>query len=75
MRIILASKSPRRKEILENLGIDFEIIVADADENCDIKDPAELVMTIAARKGIAVLEGMAGDEKKDALIIACDTLV
>ena len=75
MRIILASKSPRRKEILENLGVDFEIIVADADENCDIKDPCELVMTIAARKGLAVLDMLGAAAKNDVLLIACDTLV
>ena len=75
MRIILASKSPRRKEILENLGLDFEIIVADADESCDIKDPCKLVMTIAARKGAAVLDFLGDVAKKDVLLIACDTLV
>ena len=75
MRIILASKSPRRKEILENLGLDFEIIVADADESCDIKEPCELVMAIAARKGRAVLETLGDEAEKDVLLIACDTLV
>ena len=75
MRIILASKSPRRKEILENLGIKFEIIVADADENCDIKAPDELVMTIATRKGRAVLDSLGENVRKDTLLIACDTLV
>ena len=75
MRIILASKSPRRKEILENLGIEFEIIVADADENCDIKDPSELVMTIATRKGRAVLDTLGKSANMDTLLIACDTLV
>lgn len=74
MRIILASKSPRRREILENLGLEFDIIVADADESSDIREPDELVMTLAARKGRAVLEKI-GDDTEDALIIACDTLV
>ena len=74
MRIILASKSPRRKEILENLGIKFDIIVADADESSDIKEPDKLVTALAAKKGRAVLEKLS-DGSKDALIIACDTLV
>ncbi len=74
LRIILASKSPRRREILENLGVKFEIIVADTDESSDIKDPCELVMTLAARKGRAVLK-LLGENVKDTLIIACDTLV
>ena len=71
MRVILASKSPRRKEILENLGLKFDVIVADADESCDIADPCERVSALAAIKGRAVRE-QAGD---DCLIIASDTLV
>lgn len=75
MRIILASKSPRRKEILEDLGLEFEVVVADADEDCDIKDPDLLVRTIAARKGRAVVDSVSEKEFSDTLLIACDTLV
>ena len=73
MKIILASKSPRRKEILENLGLKFEIITADADESSDITNPDKLVTTLAERKGRAVVEKL--DDKSDRLVIACDTLV
>lgn len=75
MRIILASKSPRRKEILENLGLDFDIMSADADETSDITDPDRLVMTLAERKGRAVVALLDEEQKKDCLVIACDTLV
>ncbi len=74
INVILASRSPRRKEILESLGVKFDIIVADADEASDIKDPCELVMTLAARKGRAVREKLGGNVS-DKLIIASDTLV
>ena len=74
MNLILASKSPRRKEILENLGLKFDIVVADADESSDIREPALLVETLATRKGRAVAEKM-GDNAEELLIIACDTLV
>lgn len=74
MKIILASKSPRRREILQNLGIEFEIITADADESSDITDPDLLVTTLAERKGRAVLQTLGGDVA-DCMIIACDTLV
>lgn len=73
MRIILASKSPRRKEILENLGLKFDIIVADADERSDERDPKQRVAALAAIKGRAVLDAL--EDKNDTLVIASDTLV
>lgn len=72
MKIILASKSPRRKEILENLGFEFEIITADTDESSDVTDPEALVQILAVRKGKAVQET---NVEKDTLIISCDTVV
>lgn len=76
MRVILASKSPRRKEILENLDLKFEVIVADADESCDISDPCHRVGALAAVKGRAVLEKIkVSGCVTDTLIIASDTLV
>ena len=72
MKIILASKSPRRKEILENLGIEFEIVTADTDESSDVTDPESLVQILAIRKGKAVKD-LCGDD--DTLIISCDTVV
>ena len=72
MKIILASKSPRRREILENLGIEFEIIVSDADESLpDGHTPPECAEIIAARKGAAVALGLSDD----ALVISSDTMV
>ena len=56
MKIILASKSPRRKEILENLGVKFNIITADTDESSEIREPSALVRELALRKGMAVAE-------------------
>lgn len=73
MRVILASKSPRRKEILENLGLKFDIVVADAVEVCDETDPQARVAALAAIKGRAVLDTLA--DREDTLIIASDTLV
>ena len=77
MRIILASKSPRRREILAMLGVQFEIISADADESSTETDPALLVTELALRKGRAVRELLRGEGKwnDDTLIIAADTVV
>ena len=76
MRVILASQSPRRREILELLGLKFDIVVADVDEFCDIDDAGERVEALVHQKGAAVLDKLSEDgEMTDTLIIACDTLV
>ena len=77
MKIILASKSPRRKEILENLKLDFEIITADTNEDSDIKDPQKLVEELAKRKAEAVKNLLIAENKYslDDIIIGCDTVV
>lgn len=77
MKTILASKSPRRREILELLGLDFCVETADTDESCDICDPRDRVAFLAAQKGEAVLKKKLSEYQSldDTLIIACDTLV
>ena len=77
MRVILASKSPRRREILSMLGVNFEILSADADESSDITAPEELVRELALRKGRATRELLRerGEWNDDTLIIASDTVV
>ena len=79
MKYILASASPRRKEILSNLGLDFTVLVADADETCDIDDPGERVEFISLKKSLAardrlMAEGM-DPADTETVIIASDTLV
>ncbi len=73
MKIYLASGSPRRREILSELGVKFEIIKPDADESSDIKDPAALTELLAKRKAEAAQKLL--EIKNDGLIIACDTVV
>ncbi|MBQ7335542.1 MAG: septum formation protein Maf [Clostridia bacterium] len=77
MKYILASKSPRRKEILETLGLPFEVVTADTDESCDEADPRALVEALALRKGLAVKDALlaAGRELSDTVIISSDTVV
>lgn len=77
MKLILASGSPRRREILTNLGIPFEVITSDADESCDLTDPAAYVRELAIRKGTAVRELLRGRgaDLGNILILAADTVV
>jgi septum formation protein len=72
LQIILASKSPRRKEILERMGYSFSIIVADTDESITEKmSVEEQVRTLALRKAQA-LKALCGD---DCVIIGSDTML
>ena len=77
MKLILASQSPRRKEILQNLGLEFEIVTADTDESSEITDPYALVEELSRRKGEAVRELLLaqGRDLSDTVIISSDTVV
>lgn len=75
MKIILASQSPRRKELLTNMGLEFEIVVSDCEENTEKTNPLEVVEEISARKAMDVFEKLTPDIKDDCLLIAADTLV
>ena len=70
MRIILASSSPRRQQLMEQAGIPCEIIVSDVDENIE-GNAREQVEQLALRKAQAVRPQISGK----AIIIAADTLV
>ena len=70
-KIVLASNSPRRKEILEQVGISFEIISSNCDETTNVTDPIELVEEISLRKAEAVARILDGP----AIVIGADTVV
>ena len=70
MRVILASGSARRSELLAGLGLPFEVIPTGVDETSDERDPAALACLLALRKARA---GAAA--APDAAVIAADTLV
>ena len=72
LRIILASKSPRRRELLGSIVPDFEVITAPCDETLPNGiHPREGVELLAIRKGEAVSASLS----PDALVISSDTLV
>lgn len=70
-KIVLASGSPRRRELLERIGVSFEIIKSDKEETMVDMDPCELV------KGNAVLkaEDVSEQVKENTVIIGADTVV
>ena len=77
MKLILASASPRRREILTTLGVEFTVVTADADETCDITHPGERVEAISVKKCHAVRDQLEaeGALDPDTVILASDTLV
>lgn len=79
MKLILASKSPRRRELLSMLGLHIDIFVPDTEEDCDrtVLSPEELVMGLACRKARAAAEQLllCGDVPDDTVILAADTVV
>lgn len=69
--LILASASPRRSQMLRDMGVPFRVIVSDADENVHESDPEAFCLAVAMKKAEAVLP----HAPKGAVVIACDTVV
>ena len=70
MPLILASQSPRRKELLGLFGIPFEIRVADIDETMDHAMPAQQEVA-----GVSRLKALAVPRSADDVVVAADTIV
>ena len=69
--IILASASPRRKELLEQIGLKFEVEPSNYEENLNSElEPRELAKSLSLKKAELVARN-----RKDALVIAADTFV
>lgn len=71
MKVILASQSPRRANILNDLGLQYEVIVPTCDETTDKTKPEEIVMDLSRLKANSV----ASIIDKPSIIIAADTIV
>ncbi|AAF10776.1 Maf family nucleotide pyrophosphatase [Deinococcus radiodurans] len=69
-RVILASGSPRRRELLGNLGVPFEVVVSGEAEDSQETDPARLALELGQLKARAVAA-----QHPDAVVIAADTVV
>lgn len=71
MRFILASASPRRKELLEQIGAKFDILPATGEEVITKELPGEVVMELAKQKA----EEIAKTAEADTLVLGADTVV
>lgn len=77
MEIILASASPRRKELLKQIGLDFIVFPAQGDEVSDKTIPRDIVVELAQKKAGEIYEKAiaAGVGKQDSIVIGADTIV
>lgn len=72
IKIVLASRSPRRRELLKQICEDFEIITAEVDEDLPFGiDPRRGVELLAVRKGAAVISSVG----ESCAVVSSDTLV
>jgi len=70
MRVVLASRSPQRRELLDRLDVQFEVVPADVEE-LRAGEASDVVVENARRKARAV----AKDAGAGAVVIGCDTEV
>ena len=70
--IILASSSPRRRELLASAGYDFTVKVSEAQEITSASDPKELVVRNAKAKAFAVFDA---EKPKEGVVLGADTVV
>lgn len=76
-KIILGSASPRRRELLRQMGVDFEVRVSDKEEHYHSVMPDEIVKELALMKAENVADELAGETGniKDTVILGADTVV
>lgn len=74
--LILASGSPRRKELLSQLGYDFTILISDIEEQIQEQETAtEYVQRLASEKAKAVFQDLSDEDKATKVVLGADTVV
>lgn len=75
MKLVLASGSQRRRELLTMCGYDYEIIVSNADETIDESDPESFVRALSLRKAKDVFDRLFAAGRREFAVIGSDTVV
>lgn len=73
--IILASNSPRRKELLEQLGFPFRILPAHSEEHTEQTKASAVARSLAQHKAQEVFDSLSGEEQLRCCVIGADTIV
>ena len=69
-KLILASNSPRRRELLEQIGVEFEVIPSNAEEKVTKQEPSEVVEELSRQKAEDVAAAV-----EDGIVLGADTVV
>lgn len=72
-KIILASASPRRRELLEWAGVNFQVVTGNGEEHITETEPSRIVEELSAEKAFQVAETIS--EEKGTVVIGADTIV
>lgn len=75
MKIYLASASPRRKELLKQVGISFKVVPSTVEEKITKEAPNEVVEELSYQKAVDVCGKLVEEEKEDFVVIGADTVV
>ncbi len=81
IKIILASASPRRRELLKQIGLEFQVLVSDVEEKVTTDIPYLVVEQLSAQKAGAVARKLetesaeGADKREPVLVIGADTIV
>ena len=74
-KIILASASPRRRELLAQIGLEFTVMPSDVEENPESTLPQDIVIELSKEKARDVWGKIGQDDTGDSLVISADTVV
>ena len=70
MKLILASNSRTRKEVLDRVGLRYEVIPSNIEEHSDKVEPKEYVMDLSKQKALAVAKGL-----EEGVILSADSII
>lgn len=74
-KIILASASPRRRELLWQIGLAFQVMPGEGEERAKSSHPSEMAAELSRAKAEEVFQKLSGKERQGCLVIGADTVV